>query len=187
MVNEILLETNKSEWGHVIGGENPADLGSHGMNATQIQGNKLWCEGPPWLKKGDSEWPKFNVLEDYDSANEERKKVTVLRVQSEPVQTISSVIEIGKYSSLLKLLMVTALVLRFINNIKRKRADEKVSTGNLEASDIIEAEKLWIVDAQLTHKSQQDFSKVKESLGILLQGQFLVCKGRLGNSDPLGS
>jgi len=182
-VNEILRETNKSEWGHVSGGENPADLGSRGLNATQIQGNNLWWEGPPWLRKGESEWPKFNVIEGNDSANEERKKVTVLRVQTEPVQTISSVIEIRKYSSLLKLFRVTALVLRFINNIKAKRAGGKVSTGNIEASDISEAEKLWLIDAQLTLKSQQDFSKVKESLGIVLQGQFLVCKGRLGNSD----
>ena len=96
---------------------------------------------------------------------------------------ILSVIEIGKYSSLLKLLRVTALVLRFVNNMKGKRAGEKVSTGNLEASDISEAEKLWLIDAQLTLQSQQDFPKVKESLGIVLQGQFLVCKGRLGNLD----
>ena len=182
-VNEILHETNKSEWGHVSGGENPADLGSRGLNATQIHSNNLWWEGPPWLRKGESEWPKFNSIEGNDSAYEERKKVTVLRVQSEPVETISSVIEIGKYSSLLRLLRVTALVLRFIYNMKGKRAGEKVSTGNLEASDISEAEKLWLIDAQLTLQSQQDFPKVKESLGIVLQGQFLVCKGRLGNSD----
>ena len=99
------------------------------------------------------------------------------------MQAISTVIEIRKYSSLLKLLRVTALVLRFINNIRTKRADGKVIKGNIEASDISEAEKLWLIDAQLTRKSQQDFSKVKESLGIVLQGQFLVCKGRLGNSD----
>ena len=49
------------------------------------------------------------------------------------------VTEIGKYSSLLKLLRVTALVLRFIKNIKEKRAGGKVSTGNLEASDISKA------------------------------------------------
>ena len=178
-----MLETNKSEWGHVSGGENPADLGSRGLNATQIQGNNLWWEGSPWLRKGESEWPKFNAIEGNDSANEERKNATVLRVQSEPVQTISSVIENRKYSSLLKPLRVTVLVLRFINNIRAKRAGGKVSKGKLEASDISEAEKLGLIDAQLTLKSQQDFSKVKESLGIVLQGQFLMCTGRLGNSD----
>ena len=57
-----------------------------------------------------------------------------------------------------------------------------MSTGNLEASDICEAEKLWLIDAQLTLKSQQDSSKVKESLGLVSQGQFLVCKGMLGSS-----
>ena len=77
-----MLETNKSEWGHVSGGENHADLGSRGLNATQIQGNNLWWEGPPWLRKGESEWPNFNAIEGNDSANEERTKVTVLRVQS---------------------------------------------------------------------------------------------------------
>ena len=81
----------------------------------------------------DSEWPIFNVIEGSDSANEERIKATVLRVQSEPVLTISSVIDIVEYGSLLELLRVTIMVLRFIDNLKGKRAHEKMSTGELEA------------------------------------------------------
>ena len=40
-VNEILLSTKKGECGHVSRVENPADLGSRGMKASQLQDNKL--------------------------------------------------------------------------------------------------------------------------------------------------
>ena len=182
-VNEILLATNKGEWGHVSGIENPADLGSRGMKASQIQDNNLWWEGPTWLKRGESKWPKSTTIEGSDSVNEEKKKVTVLSIRCEPVHKISSVIEIGRYCSLLKLLRVTALVLRFINNIKARKAGKNLCTGKLDAKEISEAEKLWLIDAQLSLQGQPDFSKTKENLGIVLQDQILVCKGRLENSD----
>lgn len=51
------------------------------------------------------------------------------------------------------------------------------------AREIIEAEKLWLIDAQLSLQKQPDFPKTKENLGIVLQDQILVCKGRLENSD----
>ena len=116
-VNEILLSTKKGKWVNVSGVESPADLGSRSMKASQLQDDKLWWEGPTWLKKGDSEWPKSAAIEGSEGINEEREKVKVLRIQSEPVHQISSVIEIGMYLFLSKLLRVTAFVLRFINKI----------------------------------------------------------------------
>ena len=45
-VNEILKLTNKRDWGHCPGVENPADIGSRGVIASQLKDNKLWWVGP---------------------------------------------------------------------------------------------------------------------------------------------
>ena len=48
-VNEILKLTNKEDWGHCPGVENPADIGSRGVLASNLKVGKLWWEGPDWL------------------------------------------------------------------------------------------------------------------------------------------
>ena len=53
----------------------------------------------------------------------------------------------------------------------------------MDAKEINEAEKLWLIDAQLSLQGQPDCSKTRENLEIVLQDQILVCKGRLENSD----
>ena len=52
----------------------------------------------------------------------------------------------------------------------------------------MDAEKLWILDAQYGMQNQPSFANCKQHLGIILQDQLFVCKGRLENSDlPLES
>ena len=61
-VNEILRLTNKEEWGHCPGVENPADIGSRSCMGSQLVKNKLWWEGPDWLRKTVDDWPKFEPM-----------------------------------------------------------------------------------------------------------------------------
>ena len=57
-VNEILKLTNKGDWGHCPWVENPADIGSRSVIASQLKDKKLWWVGPDWLTKSKEEWPK---------------------------------------------------------------------------------------------------------------------------------
>ena len=182
-VNEILSLSSKAEWGHVSGVDNPADLGSRGVKASVIRSNRLWWEGPAWLKGGQAAWPKFNEVNVSVSVEEERKKVNVLSLQTEEIISISNVIDVNRYSSLSKLLRVTALVLRFLENIKNSKVHKRVPENPISVSELAMAEKLWILDAQSYLKRNTDFPKIKESLGIIEQDKLLVCQGRPENSD----
>ena len=44
--------------------------------------------------------------------------------QSEEASTVDNIMDVKRYSSLLKLFRITALVLRFINNLKKCRNKE---------------------------------------------------------------
>ena len=46
-----------AKWKHISTTQNPADLLSRGMSATNLQASTLWWQGPPWLKLPEKEWP----------------------------------------------------------------------------------------------------------------------------------
>ena len=62
-VNEILQLTNKDEWGYVSTHVNPANIGSRGSLASQLQVNQLWWSGPTWLIEEPSNWPLYFEIE----------------------------------------------------------------------------------------------------------------------------
>ena len=119
-VNEILSLTNKEQWKHCPGEMNPADLGSRGVLATQLKESVLWWEGPEFLRKPQADWPKLSRLENDESVEAERK-VSSLAVSVNKPQGMCSIIELSKHSNLLKLLRVTALVVRFTRNVRAKQ------------------------------------------------------------------
>ena len=184
-VNEILKLTKKEDWGHVPGEENPADIGSRGMNARDLKCSNLWWEGPNWLKKERSAWPSSAKLEDTEDVSKEERKVNVMvtNAKMDDHPSIGQVVDIGRFSTLGKLLRVTAHIRRFIENLKSKKLGNELKTGELDGDEIKNAENEWIREAQMTLQNQAAFEKTILQLGIILENGVLVCKGRLMNSD----
>ena len=183
-VNEILKITKKEEWGHCVGVCNPADLGSRGVSASVLKDSRLWWEGPHWLSMSKEHWPSHFPVQDSDEVRSEKKKVVSAMITTEQnLQGISQIVDIERFDSLGKLLRVTALVLRFIKNVKARKTGNEPKTGKQDAQEIFEAEKLWIKEAQEELQKQARYKNLVIQLGIFEDGKILRCKGRLGNSD----
>ena len=75
-VGEIQRITDPEEWRHIPGEENPADLPTRGLTASQLTESKLWIEGPEFLKSDESCWPEKlpNNNADASSIDVERGK-----------------------------------------------------------------------------------------------------------------
>ena len=56
-VAEILDTTNVSQWNHVNGINNPADIGTRAINVEELKRSE-WLTGPAWLKQRENEWPE---------------------------------------------------------------------------------------------------------------------------------
>ena len=56
-VAEILDTTNVSQWNHVSGINNPADIGTRAINVDELKRSE-WLTGPAWLKQPENEWPE---------------------------------------------------------------------------------------------------------------------------------
>ena len=139
-VNEILTLTKKEKWGHVSGLDNPADLGSRGLTIKQLIKSNLCSEGPKWLKQGETAWPKGILLSDSEEVKEEQKKSNVLSILAEKQLRLSNVVDIGRFSTLKKLLKITAWVKRFVENLKQKRGGSDLVLDPLSPDELGNAE-----------------------------------------------
>ena len=71
-VDEILKVSSKNQWGHVVGQENPTDLGSRGVLATELKNDRLWWECPQWLIGEVGSWPNISLVAESMEVSEER-------------------------------------------------------------------------------------------------------------------
>ena len=191
---EIRKKTADAMWRHVPGKENPADLPSRGCTPDQLDKQKqIWFHGPEWLLQKESSWP-IRKADELDLSEEqkrcidkEEKKSTKKEVAlasigecSENVDyKIKNVIDPEKYSSLDKLLRVTAICMKFIDKCKKK----KDWSNEIAAEDIENARGLWVKYLQREVQKDGKFKKMAESLGVKKDSKgFLRCHGRMGRS-----
>uniref|UniRef100_A0A182N2X5 Pao retrotransposon peptidase n=1 Tax=Anopheles dirus TaxID=7168 RepID=A0A182N2X5_9DIPT len=98
-VAEIQDLTHGTQWLHVSGKLNPADLISRGMPVAEFLNSKLWRNGPSWLCEPKSSWPSTHVDENCLSDEQLEKKITIQHMQ---VTQLNPIFE--RYSSLQQLL-----------------------------------------------------------------------------------
>ena len=76
-IGEIQMYTDPAQWQHVPTEQNPADLCSRGTGPVKLPKSPLWWDGPQWMNKGKSEWPRMQ-LEDSPTiiARDQKRKET---------------------------------------------------------------------------------------------------------------
>ena len=113
-VNEINNLTEPQCWRYCPSDDNPADLPSRGITATQLISCSHWWNGPSWLSQPEFQWSAD--LKSTENVQEEERVFSVVKVNS--VDNTKSFIESERFSSLRTLLRVTAYVLWFLKNAK---------------------------------------------------------------------
>ena len=74
-VNDILKLTQKEDWGHCPGRDNPTDLGTRGLIAAKLEKSDLWWHiGPEWLRVPKEDWPERQEIEETPESTKELKK-----------------------------------------------------------------------------------------------------------------
>ena len=138
-VNEILDLSNKNDWRHCPGADNPADIGSRGVLASTLKEEMLWWHGPPWLNQPKDNWPKNeNNLHTAESETEKCKSVVAMVAGVENSNNIAQIIDINRYNKLAKVVKVTALVLRYVNILRNNKVDKatKKPAGALSREEL---------------------------------------------------
>ena len=193
-VNEIRNLTDQESWRFCPGKENLADLPSRSGGAMDLMNNRTWWNGPSFLQQGSENWPDLPTSFDVESANAELVKKTIVhslvttsRQVATPNIDLEAIVSPERYSTRLKLLRVTALVLRIVDRVKSSQRSEE----NLTAEGISKAEQMWTttVQKQCFPQEWQELTRgIKEvrmkQIILYLDTQGIIhCKGRLGESS----
>ena len=81
----------------------------------------MWWNGPEFLLKSNEHWPSqpCSYQEDVSELKSPQISVTTSTVNVTQIPNIMELLDASKYSSIVRLLRVTAYVLRFVNNLKK--------------------------------------------------------------------
>ena len=118
--------------------ENPADMAGRGTGTQELKDNKLWWHGPKWLTNSKQDWSEWQPeltdkkREEVRTQIESEYRKTRVMFEAKLVAGEGSKdernveiktpygIDIRRFSSLTKLLRVTALSERFVNKLRKK-------------------------------------------------------------------
>ena len=195
-----LKEDSEILFGYVSTKENPADVATRGSDVRSLAENDIWWHGPKWLTESESEWPGLPGHNGDDPEYESeikkakpRKGICLFSTQSSEEHTYSSGscsplgIESDRFSSITKMLRVTALALRFIKKLR----DAQSNKGPITTSEINEAEVMWLTYIQrktfadiFDAISNKKMTSLQRQLGVYLDNDGLLhCKGRIDQAD----
>ena len=96
---------------------------------------------------------------------------------------LDNVINRNAYRKIEKLIRVTALVKRFVNNLKVGLEGKIASLGALKIKKTVMAECILIKAAKASWKSRSDYHQLVSQLGIVERDGVLKCKGRRSKAD----
>ncbi|XP_012524163.1 uncharacterized protein LOC105829678 [Monomorium pharaonis] len=129
-------------WNFVPGIENPADLATRGLSPRQLSATKLWWRGPPWLSQPHDLWPSTLPGELGEADIEERPhKISTVQVRGPQTWAL-----LERYSSLIKLLRITAMCLRA--KARFKKEDTKSYTIPISPMELKHAKEYWTREVQ---------------------------------------
>lgn len=185
-VSAIQSITPPDRWRYVPTAENPADCLSRGVFPAELVAHHMWLHGPAWVAADESRWPK-----------DERKEETHLDERVAATCMIAVCADDGdellqRYSSLGRLLRITALVCRFAQNCRAVPAMRR--RGIVTVSELREALLLWVLRVQsadfadeitccLRNVDMPKSSKLRKLKPYLDGKGMLRLGGRLRNAD----
>ena len=142
-MNSLLPSAN---WNYCPTSENSADLLSRGTSTEALMSSSLWNYGPKWLTT-PSQWPSFQPPPLPPLVLAAAVATEFIPTQRPPPNLgLHCVISTDRYSSLNKLLCISAYVIRFVGNLKAQ--PQRRQFGPVTAEELHMVNLKWVKDTQ---------------------------------------
>lgn len=183
-VQEIHSYYPAKHWRHVRTHDNPADIASRGVFASQLVENSLWFSGPSWLVLEKKYWPKIELALPSGVNLEKNTKINIAVTQSTPCEMEFLL----RFSNLTRLLRVTARILRLTHRFRKEKSELK--SDYVTTIELQRAKFAWVKYIQSlyfskeiaelqTNKVVSEKSSLKALNPKLNKNGILIVDGRL--------
>ena len=112
------------------GEKNPADDATRGLELRDMSTESRWFQGPSFLHEGEKSWPLDRRPYETDCTEEGKQELAKISLTFQSNRSFP-LLDADRFSSWLKLLRVTAWIMRFISRCKRARLHR------IQASELI--------------------------------------------------
>ena len=177
-VVEIRKNVEKDKWFYCRSQENPADIITR-LNEFSLINEKLWWNGPEFLKYDYVDYVEENkfkkeVMDDFYTEDVNNVNTCLLTTEA-CFKTIDDIIDIHRFNDLLKLYRVTAIVLRFIKNLKSSVKKENINLNKfVTVEEINEAKLLWIKANQHVMKKSKNYEHDRLNLNLVEDNEGII-------------
>ena len=180
-VSEIRRLIPAENWKHCSGKDNPADLSSRGLTMPELAASELWRNGPAWLKDQLDDFTDPQMPEEcFTEMKGCQHEITHGLVTQDESLGIEKIMECENFSSLHRLLSVTAKVLKFCQTLSSRVRSTDIPSCNL----LEEAKVHWISASQQMLIRHKNFPQLKKQFGLFQDSDGLWrCGGRLQNAN----
>ena len=177
---EILDTTNVSQWNHVSGINNPADIATRAINVEELKRSE-WLTGPTWLKQRENDWPEqLNLTFASDEQNDEM-------VFSAKVEEKKPMIQRERFSSFNRLVNTMAYVQRvFIKHNPATKTLNGEEQEGAQASIFRLLQREQFAEEMKSLKAEKEIpknSKILQFSPIIDQPGLIRAQGRIGKSQ----
>lgn len=189
-IAEIQDSSDVENWNHVSSQENPADILSRGTDADELKTLELWWNGPVFLQSPNAMVNSSYLPLHLDELPEQKPIKTTLTIQKTQEKSfIQDFIE--RFSNLLKLKRITAIIFRFYFNCKNTQSRisgtltvDEIRNGMYRLCMLIQQESFAEEYRLLSKKQQvQNNSSLKLLNPFMDQNQLVRVGGRLSQSS----
>ena len=116
-----------------------------------------------------------------EEINTDRKTNTCANIVLENY-SIAKIIDVNEFNDVLKLLTVTAFVLRFINNVRKIKKKEIILKSHVITTGMSEAKLFWLRDNKSQLKQGKNYLEIKNTLNLHECDMLIRSYSRLKNA-----
>lgn len=128
-IAEIQNLSHPNEWKYISTKQNPADVISRGLMPNELANSNLWWHGPNFLENPEEQWQNPDYVPEEDLPE---MKTNIL-IATKPFKDGWKFL--SYYGNFIHLQRRMAVIMRFVNNCRKKKVDRITST-HLTATDL---------------------------------------------------